>query len=153
MLCSRDLDVVRAQRIMGFLNLNYPQVNAVRRSDHVVAQPTAPIVPTWRVHCDTSNVTVYFWKVYVLLDRYFLVPIWCDSLNFLWIEAKLGVVICFFCSLVRCGTYWCSCLTMTTHWTREEWKLVQKQTNRYSVKTNNNNKIHNMGRFFKCTLF
>ena len=28
-LCSRDLDVLRAQRIIGFFYLNYPQINAV----------------------------------------------------------------------------------------------------------------------------
>ena len=34
-LCSRDLDVLRTQRIIGFFNLNYPQINEVKRSDHV----------------------------------------------------------------------------------------------------------------------
>ena len=33
-LCSRDLDVLRAQRIMGLFN--YPQINAVGISDHMV---------------------------------------------------------------------------------------------------------------------
>ena len=35
-LCSRDLDVLRAQRIMGFSSLNYPQINEVGKYDHVV---------------------------------------------------------------------------------------------------------------------
>ena len=33
---SRDLDVLRAQRIMGFFHLNYPQINEVGKSDHTV---------------------------------------------------------------------------------------------------------------------
>ena len=33
-LCSSDLDVLRTQRVMGFLS--YPQINAVRKSGHVV---------------------------------------------------------------------------------------------------------------------
>ena len=32
-LCSRDLDIPRAQRIIGF---NYPQINEVGKSDHIV---------------------------------------------------------------------------------------------------------------------
>ena len=35
-LCSRDLDVLRAQRIRLFSYLNYPQINEVWNSDHVV---------------------------------------------------------------------------------------------------------------------
>ena len=35
MLCSLDLDVQPAQRIMGFFYLNYPQSNKVRKSDHM----------------------------------------------------------------------------------------------------------------------
>ena len=35
-LCSRDLDVLRAQRIIGFFYLNYPQSNEVRISDHMI---------------------------------------------------------------------------------------------------------------------
>ena len=35
-LCSLDLDVLRAQRIMGFFYLNYPQINEVRKADHMV---------------------------------------------------------------------------------------------------------------------
>ena len=34
-LCSRDLDVLRAQRIIGLFYLNYPQINEVRTSDHM----------------------------------------------------------------------------------------------------------------------
>ena len=34
-LCSRDLDVLRAQRIMGFFYLKYPQISEVGNSDHV----------------------------------------------------------------------------------------------------------------------
>ena len=34
-LCSRDLDGPRAQRSMGFLNLHYPQINEVRKSDRM----------------------------------------------------------------------------------------------------------------------
>ena len=34
-LCSLDLNFLRAQRIMGFF-LNYPQINGVGVSDHVV---------------------------------------------------------------------------------------------------------------------
>ena len=33
-LCSLDLDVLRAQRIM-FFYLNYPQINKVGKSDHM----------------------------------------------------------------------------------------------------------------------
>ena len=33
---SRDLDVLRAQRIMGFSYLNYPQINEVGKYDHMV---------------------------------------------------------------------------------------------------------------------
>ena len=33
--CSRDLDVLHAQRIIGFY-LNYPQINEVEKSDHVL---------------------------------------------------------------------------------------------------------------------
>ena len=33
--CSRDLDVLRAQRIIDFLNLNYPQIHEVRKFDHM----------------------------------------------------------------------------------------------------------------------
>ena len=32
-LCSRDLHVLSAQRIMGFFHLNYPQINGVRKSN------------------------------------------------------------------------------------------------------------------------
>ena len=35
-LCSLDLDVQRAQRIMGFFN--YPQINEVGKSDHVAGR-------------------------------------------------------------------------------------------------------------------
>ena len=35
-LCSFELDVLRAQRIIGFFYLYYPQINEIRRSDHVV---------------------------------------------------------------------------------------------------------------------
>ena len=31
---SRDLDILRAQRIVGFY-LNYPQINEVRKCDHM----------------------------------------------------------------------------------------------------------------------
>ena len=34
--CSLYLDVLRAQRIIGFFYLNYPQINEVGISDHVV---------------------------------------------------------------------------------------------------------------------
>ena len=34
-LCSLDLHVLRAQRIVGFLNLNYPQINEVGKSVHM----------------------------------------------------------------------------------------------------------------------
>ena len=34
--CSRDLDVLRARRIMGFFYLNYPQINEISKSDHMV---------------------------------------------------------------------------------------------------------------------
>ena len=42
-LCSRDLHVLRAQRIIGFFNLNYPQINEVGKYDHVttVGEPQA----------------------------------------------------------------------------------------------------------------
>ena len=44
--CSRDIDVLRAQRIIGFFNLNYPQINEVPKSDHVggfrVRKPLGP---------------------------------------------------------------------------------------------------------------
>ena len=33
LLCSRDLDVLRVQRIMGFVYLNYTQMNEVGKSD------------------------------------------------------------------------------------------------------------------------
>ena len=33
-LRSRDLDILRAQRIVGFY-LNYPQINEVRKCDHM----------------------------------------------------------------------------------------------------------------------
>ena len=36
MLCSLDLDVLRLQRTMGFFYLNYPQINGVVKSDHMV---------------------------------------------------------------------------------------------------------------------
>ena len=36
-LCSLDLNFLRAQRIMGFF-LNYPQINGVGVSDHVVCK-------------------------------------------------------------------------------------------------------------------
>ena len=35
-LCSRDHDVLRVQRIIGFFSLDYPQINEVGKSDHVV---------------------------------------------------------------------------------------------------------------------
>ena len=34
-LCSRDLDLLRAQRIIAFLNFDYPQINEVTKSDHM----------------------------------------------------------------------------------------------------------------------
>ena len=34
-LCSRDLHVLRAQRIIVFLYHNYPQINADGKSDHM----------------------------------------------------------------------------------------------------------------------
>ena len=34
-LRSRDLDVLRAQWIIGFFNLNYPQINAIGKSGHM----------------------------------------------------------------------------------------------------------------------
>ena len=34
-LCSRDLDVLRAQRIMGFFYLNYPQIEEAEKSNHM----------------------------------------------------------------------------------------------------------------------
>ena len=34
-LCSLDLDVLRAQRIIDFFYLGYPQINGVRKSDHM----------------------------------------------------------------------------------------------------------------------
>ena len=34
-ICSRDLDVLHAQRIIGFFILIYPQINEVGKSDHV----------------------------------------------------------------------------------------------------------------------
>ena len=35
-LFSLEVDILRAQRIIGFLtNLNYPQINGVGKSDHV----------------------------------------------------------------------------------------------------------------------
>ena len=36
LLCSRDLDVLRTQRIIGFLYLHYPQINEVGKPHHVV---------------------------------------------------------------------------------------------------------------------
>ena len=39
-LCPLELDVLRAQRIMGFSYLNYPQINEVGKSDHVVFDST-----------------------------------------------------------------------------------------------------------------
>ena len=36
MLCSRDLNVIRTQRIIGFY-LNYPQMIEVRKSDGAVS--------------------------------------------------------------------------------------------------------------------
>ena len=35
LLRSRDLDVLRAQRIIGFFYLNYPQINKAGKSDHM----------------------------------------------------------------------------------------------------------------------
>ena len=35
MLCSRDLDVLRAQRIMGFFYLIYPQISEAGKSDDI----------------------------------------------------------------------------------------------------------------------
>ena len=37
-LCSRDLDVLRAQRSMGFFILNYPQIKEVGKADHMVQE-------------------------------------------------------------------------------------------------------------------
>ena len=37
--CSRDLDALRAQSHIRFLYLNYPQINEVGKSDHVVLKP------------------------------------------------------------------------------------------------------------------
>ena len=34
--CSSDLDILNAQRILDFVQLDYPQINAVRKSDHTV---------------------------------------------------------------------------------------------------------------------
>ena len=35
--CSRDLNVLRAQRIIGFFyRRNYPQINEVEKADHVI---------------------------------------------------------------------------------------------------------------------
>ena len=38
--CSRDLDVLSAQRIIGFFNLNYPQINGVVKSSDIARVPT-----------------------------------------------------------------------------------------------------------------
>ena len=35
-ICSRDLDVLRAQRITGFFYLNYPQISVVGKSHQLV---------------------------------------------------------------------------------------------------------------------
>ena len=35
LLCSRDLDVLRVQRTMGFFHFNYPQTNEVKKSNHI----------------------------------------------------------------------------------------------------------------------
>ena len=35
-LSSLDLNVLQVQWIMGFFFLNYPQINEVRKSDHMV---------------------------------------------------------------------------------------------------------------------
>ena len=35
LICSLDLDVLSAQRIIDFFNLNYPQINKVRNFNHV----------------------------------------------------------------------------------------------------------------------
>ena len=43
-LCSRDLHVLRAQRIIGFFNLNYPQINEVRKSDQISGKYVSCIV-------------------------------------------------------------------------------------------------------------
>ena len=45
---SRNLDVVRAQRIMSFL-LNYPQINTVGKSDHMMIQ-------CWRRKRNTASI-------------------------------------------------------------------------------------------------
>ena len=34
-LCSLEVDVLRAQRIIGFFYLYYPQINEVRKSDDI----------------------------------------------------------------------------------------------------------------------
>ena len=36
LLCSLDLDVLCAQRIIGFFYLNYPQINEVGEYDHMI---------------------------------------------------------------------------------------------------------------------
>ena len=42
LLCSRDVGVLRAQRIIDFFYLNYPQSNEIRKSNHVEnAKPTS----------------------------------------------------------------------------------------------------------------
>ena len=48
-LCSRDLDILRAQRIIGFFYRNYPQINEVNKSDHVVVH-----TPCARASCSAS---------------------------------------------------------------------------------------------------
>ena len=34
-LCSLELDILRTQRIIGFFNHNYPQINEVRKSNQM----------------------------------------------------------------------------------------------------------------------
>ena len=46
-LCSFYLDVLRAQRIIGFFNLHYPQINEVRNSDYMTAIHENRSKDTW----------------------------------------------------------------------------------------------------------
>ena len=63
-LCSRDLDVLRAQRIIGFFYLNYPQIDGVGKSDHVVNHlmlPTNKGSREYSQSCISASLSTVVW--------------------------------------------------------------------------------------------
>ena len=50
-LCSREVDVLRAQRIIGFSYLYYPQIKEVGKPDHMDWLTKFILMPISGLHC------------------------------------------------------------------------------------------------------